>query len=172
MVATVFIPRRLYEEAVKKGIDVEDFVITMIAKTLQLDPQDVAGYRIELAEKLLEEAKSYIGKGDSLQASEKLYKAVEECIKALAELQGIPEYKEAVEAGWWKTGLLDRAVITLAKTLNEPRIVDSWDSAYYLHVQGFHENKFTVREVVERVGKIEWLVKYTGEVMKKSGEDS
>ncbi|MBP1448969.1 MAG: hypothetical protein JZD41_02980, partial [Thermoproteus sp.] len=40
--------------------------------------------RLELAEKLLEEGLELVRRGDSVQASEKLYKAAEECIKAMA----------------------------------------------------------------------------------------
>jgi hypothetical protein len=86
--------------------------------------------------KLIDEAEKYLREKNPIQASEKLYKVVEECIKALAERHVISEYREALEYNRWRLGLLDKAAVTLSKILNEPRIMDVWDSTYYLHVQG------------------------------------
>ncbi|MEM1558589.1 MAG: PaREP1 family protein [Thermoproteota archaeon] len=41
--------------------------------------------RLELIKLLLIEADDFLMKGDAVQSSEKLYKAAEECIKALSE---------------------------------------------------------------------------------------
>jgi hypothetical protein len=50
-------------------------------------------------ERFLAEGRGYVEKGDPVQASEKIYKAVEECIKALAEKQRLPEFEEARREG-------------------------------------------------------------------------
>jgi len=56
-----------------------------------------------LAERYLKETREYIAKGDAIQASEKMYKVVEECIKALAETLDTPETQEARKNGRWFT---------------------------------------------------------------------
>ncbi len=57
------------------------------------------GARLELADRYLKEAKECVSKGDSIWASEKLYKVAEECIKALAMEFRIPEANEAYREG-------------------------------------------------------------------------
>ena len=66
------IPKILYDEAVKNGIDVEEIVLTTIVKALGLDPEMTMRARLELAVKYLGEV--LIDK-DPVQAGEKLYKA-------------------------------------------------------------------------------------------------
>jgi len=116
--------------------------------------------RVELAEKYLAEAKEYLAKGDAVQASEKLYKVVEECIKALAQRYDTPEHREAAKEGRWWAQLLGKAARRLARELSEPRITDAWSRAYDVHVWGFHEAKYTVEDVKEDVGYVEWLLNY------------
>ncbi len=62
-------------------MDIEDLVMYALMNAMKLDPGELAKARLELAGKYLSEAKEYIDRGDAVQASEKLYKAVEECIK-------------------------------------------------------------------------------------------
>ena len=57
------------------------------------------GARLELADRYLKEAKECISKGDSVWASEELYKVAGECIKALAVKFRIPEANEAYREG-------------------------------------------------------------------------
>jgi hypothetical protein len=100
---------------------------------------ELFGERVEFyAEKYFAEAKEYVGKGDSVQASEKMYKVVEECIKALAQHYNMLEHEVAVKEGRWWTQLLGKAARGLSRTLNEPRITDVWARAYDIHVWGFH----------------------------------
>ena len=163
MSETLTMPKRLLEEARRRGIDVESLSIDTLAKVLNADPNEISAARIEIATKYLEEAKEYLAKNDSIQASEKLYKATEECVKVLAEKYSIEEYRKALESTRWQVGLLDKAVVTLSRILNEPRIMDAWDSAYYLHVQGFHEAKLNIEAVEVRLPKVEWLIGYVKE---------
>ena len=94
----VHIPERIAEEIERRGLSVVD----LLAFSLGLDPGIAAEARVELAEKYLAEAEESLAKGDAVQASEKLYKVVEECIKALAELYDTPEHREAAREGrWW-----------------------------------------------------------------------
>ncbi len=50
-------------------------------------------------EEIITKGKEYLAKGDAVQASEKLYKGVEECIKLLAEKHKLPEFEKAKEKG-------------------------------------------------------------------------
>ena len=79
--------------------------------------------RLKLAEKAFREAENRLSKGDSVQASEKLYKAVEEYIKLLAQLYRLPEYEKAKGEGRWWTGLLGRAARRLSKRFSEPKTI-------------------------------------------------
>ena len=46
-------------------------------------------------QRFLEEGRAYITQRDAVQASEKLYKAAEETVKALARRLDLPEWREA-----------------------------------------------------------------------------
>jgi len=166
MFENLTVPKKLMDEARRKGIDVEDLLINTLAKMLNMEPNEIAVARLEVILSLLNEAEKYLAEKNPIQASEKLYKVAEECVKVLAEKYGITEYREALERGRWRLGLLDKAVVTLSKMLNEPMIIYAWDSAYYLHVQGFHEAKLDVEEVEARLSKIKWLVDYVKEKVK------
>ncbi|GAB6943616.1 PaREP1 family protein [Vulcanisaeta sp. JCM 14467] len=160
MVVSLELPRVIYEKAREKGLDIEDLILYALMNAAQLDPSELAKARLELTEKYLNEAREYVSKGDVAQASEKAYKVVEECIKALAEKYGTPEYQQAVKEGRWFTYLLGRAARTLSIKLGEPRIVDAWSRAYDLHVWGFHEGKYGVDDVRTDLPLIEWFVDY------------
>ncbi|WP_367834200.1 PaREP1 family protein [Vulcanisaeta sp. JCM 16159] len=77
------IPKTLYDEATRSGIDIEELILTTIIKTLRLDPETTMKTRLELTMKYLDEGRELVDR-DPVQASEKLYKAAEEVIKALA----------------------------------------------------------------------------------------
>ncbi len=165
MVVSLELPRVIYEKVRERGLDLEDLVMYALVKTMQLDPGELAKARFELADKYLSEAREYIDKGDAVQASEKLYKVAEECVKALAEKYNTPEYQEAVREGRWFACLLGRAARSLSARLNEPRIADAWSRAYDLHVWGFHESKYGIDYVRVDLPLIEWLVNYTGQLV-------
>lgn len=163
---TITVPKELADKALEKGVDLEELIITTLIEKLGLDPSEVVRLRIELAEKSLNEAKGYIGKGDAVQASEKLYKAVEECIKALAEKYRIPEREEAYREGRWWTRLLSRAAKTLSRKLNQPIIDIAWSKAYDLHTWGFHEASLEIKHVEIDVPYIEQLLEKTKQLTK------
>ncbi len=75
---------QLINEAIRRGID----VIDLLSKALDLDPEERAVAHLELAEKFLNEGVGLVDK-DPAQASEKLYKAAEEAVKALAITLGL-----------------------------------------------------------------------------------
>jgi len=149
------------------GLDLESVAIEVLLRELKLDPFEEAEIRLELAKEFLNEAKSYIARGDAVQSSEKLYKAAEECIKVLAQLLNVPEAAKARELGRWFTWLLDKAARSVSKTLGERRVKSAWDAAYSLHVWGFHEAKLTVEDVEIDVPQIEWLLEYMEKLVKE-----
>jgi len=93
-----YIPERLVREIERKGFNIMDLIISTLGKNI--DFKTVVEARIELAEKYLAEAKEYMGKGDAVQASERIYKVVEECIKALAQHYNMPEHEGSSQR--WK----------------------------------------------------------------------
>ena len=107
----------------------------------------------KVVEKYLEEAKKYIAKGDAVRASEKLYKVVEECVKALTEVLRVGEAVEAKSKGRWFTWLLGSAARSVVEKLGEPKVVEAWAIAYDVHVWGSHEAKYSA-------DKTAWGLKY------------
>jgi len=116
--------------------DLESHVLEAVIRSLNLDPREELSARISAARHFLEEAGEYLRRGDAVQAGEKLYKAAEECIKALSQVLEIEEYKRAREEGGWWTRLLNKAAERLSQLLREEKILDAWTHAYYLHVVG------------------------------------
>ena len=157
MYAIVNIPRRLYEEAMKRGIDVESRLVELLVSELGLDPREEASLHLELAENFLREGLSLLEKGDTIQASEKLYKAAEEAVKAVAAALGFPEAEEARRRGRWSLRLLDAAARRAGERVDR-RIYDDWDHAYFLHVEGFHEARLDREQVKARASYVRELL--------------
>jgi hypothetical protein len=101
-------------------------------------------------------------------ASKKLYKAVEESIKVLAERHKLSEYDEAEKDGRWRSYLLVRAARKLATDLKKKEIGDAWARAFNIHVWGFHEGKLDAEDIKPDVPYVEWLVNF----VKETGEDA
>ena len=118
--------------------------------------------RIRLVNSLLSEAYAYVDRGDPVQASEKLYKVAEECIKTLAEYFGLEEVKVAKEKGRWTVTLLEKAVGKLVSKLGMD-VELGWVEANYLHIWGFHEVKLDVEDVKRRIPIIRKLAELTEE---------
>jgi hypothetical protein len=98
------------DELEKRGLNVEDFMLRLLSKELNLDPEIVAEARLELAEKYFAEGKELVDK-DPVQAGEKLYKVAEECVKALAIHYNLEDILRNVEKrGGWTVTDLEKAV--------------------------------------------------------------
>jgi len=163
------IPRRLVEELERRGVDVETYIVDLVVKALNLDPKVSSEVHVELALRYLEEGKNLVDK-DPIQASEKLYKAVEEAVKALTILFNLKEVLDIVEKrGRWTVTELERAVRTLSKKLGK-WLRESWDTANYLHVRGFHEAKLDSEAVKDRLPDIERIVLETQRIIVESKE--
>jgi hypothetical protein len=120
---------------------------------------------LELAERFLAEGRELIDK-DPVQASEKLYKAAEEAVKTIAIALKLPEASEAAKRGRWTTGLLEDAVMNIMRILKVDELYHWWDSAYKLHVDGFHEAKLRSDDVRLRLRDVEALVNLANKVLK------
>jgi len=166
-VYTIRLPKRLAAEVSRRGFDIELIVIETLLEKLNLDPSEEVATRVGVAEHFLEEARRCVEKGDAVQASEKLYKAAEECIKALAIRFGVPEAEEARREGRWWTKLLARASRTLSAALRDPMIRYAWEDAYDLHVWGFHEAAYNIDHVRMSVPTIEQLLVKTRELIRR-----
>jgi len=128
--------------------------------------QEEALRRVELAERFLAEGRELVNK-DPVQASEKLYKAAEEAVKALAIALNLEEARKAVESGGWWSKLLEKAAQGIAKALGVKEFILWWDAAYKLHVDGFHEAKLSSEDVKDRYGYIEEMVNQAKRILKK-----
>lgn len=114
----IYIPEKPYREIVRRGLDIESFVLSLIVDSLGLDSEERKEIGIELARKYLEEGKSLVDK-DPVQASEKLYRAVEECVKILAIHLNLSEVLSRVESrGRWAVTDFIEAVRAIAKNLD------------------------------------------------------
>jgi len=165
----IYLPRKIIEEAMKRGYDIESLVIDSIVEKLRIDPEEEVAIHIELAERYLDEARRYIDRGDPVQASEKLYKVAEECIKALAIELRTPEVEEAKREGRWWVKLLARAAERIAMLLNKAVIQHGWSVAYNLHVWGFHEASLDMDAIKVSPPTIEYLVVETKKIIQDRG---
>jgi len=129
-------------------------------------PFDDARKRLELAEKFLAEGRGLIDK-DPVQTSEKLYKAAEEAVKALATALNLDEAEKALEKGRWTVSLLNDAVYTISEKLGVKELIDWWDAAWFLHVEGFHEARLRSVDVAKRLGHVEALVNLAKRVVQE-----
>jgi hypothetical protein len=94
---------------------------------------------------LLREADELLEKGDTVQASEKYYKAAEEAIKLLAKTLNLTNILEKVaKQKVWNSRLLFDAARMVSQ-----EFYYIWKNAWYLHVFGFHEMKLSDKEVKE-----------------------
>jgi hypothetical protein len=126
-----------------------------------MKPEDI----LSLQKKFLIEGEKLINK-DPVQASEELYKAAEEAVKTIAIALKLSEAEEAVRKERWTTGLLESAVINIMRRLRLDELYHWWDSAYKLHVDGFHEAKLKSDDVRLRLKDVEALVNLARKIMK------
>ena len=120
---------------------------------------------LALALRYLEEGKTLIDK-DPVQASEKLYKAAEEAVKALAIGLDQEQASIAAKEGVWWTRLLNRASEDAAEKIGIEELALWWKVAYYLHVEGFHEARLNSEDVKRNYRYIEALVTTAEKILK------
>jgi hypothetical protein len=112
---------------------------------------------LELAERFLEEGKALMDK-DPIQASEKFYKAAEEVVKTLTMYYNLSDILKTIERkGRWTVTELEEAVELISQRVGE-WFITSWDSAWAIHVWGFHEAKLNSKAIKIRVPYIERMI--------------
>ena len=163
----VAIPKRLAEELEGRGVDAESLVVDFLVRALNLDPRVGVEAHLELASRYLEEGRGLADK-DPVQASEKLYKAAEEAVKALAAYFNVKDVLNVVEKrGRWTVTELEKAVRAISSKLGG-WFRDSWDAANYLHVWGFHEAKLEPDGVKDRLPSVERMIMEAQKVVEGS----
>jgi hypothetical protein len=163
---TLYVPGKLVEEARRRGFDVESLVVDLLVRTLNLDPQVAGEAHLELSHRYLGEGRALVGK-DPVQASEKLYKAAEEAVKALAIFYNLQDVLAGVEEkGRWTVSYLEKAVEAISERLGG-WFLQSWDNAWALHVWGFHEAKLDSKAVEMRLPYVERIVLETERVIQR-----
>lgn len=161
----IVLPMSIVDKIRSLGVDLESYIVELLLRELRLDPDDEARIRLELAEKYFREGSELIDR-DPVQASEKLYKAAEEVMKALAQKLNLSEVLERVkERGRWTITDLEKVAREASRKINE-EIYIGWDRANYLHIWGFHEAKLDKEAVKERLPYIEKMIKTLKEVLK------
>jgi hypothetical protein len=154
---TLYIPSKLVEEARRRGFDVESLVVDLLVRTLNLDPRVAGEAHLELSLRYLGEGRALVNR-DPIQASEKLYKAAEEAVKALAIFYNLQDVLAGVEEkGRWTVSYLEKAVEAISEKLGG-WFGEAWDRAWALHVWGFHEAKLDSKAVEIRLPYIERMV--------------
>jgi len=154
---TLYVPSKLVEEARRRGFDVESLVVDLLVRTLNLDPRVAGEAHLELSHRYLGEGRALVNR-DPIQASEKLYKAAEEAVKALAIFYNLQDVLAGVEEkGRWTVSYLEKAVEAISERLGG-WFLQSWDNAWALHVWGFHEAKLDSKAVEIRLPYVERMV--------------
>lgn len=167
MTYVVEIPRLIVSKAAELGIDLEREVIDYIIRRLNLDPKSEVRVHLELAKRFLEEGKKLVD-ADPIQASEKLYKAAEEAVKALTIHLNLEDILSRVTSrGRWTITDMDKAVRILKKKIGKIAI-EAWDTAWYLHVLRFHETKLDSEGIKERIEPIESLIELAQKLCESS----
>ena len=154
---TLYVSSKLVEEARRRGFYVESLVVDLLVKTLKLDPRVAGEAHLELSHRYLSEGRALVNR-DPIQASEKLYKAAEEAVKALAIFYNLQDVLAGVEEkGRWTVSYLEKAVEAISERLGG-WFLQSWDNAWALHVWGFHEAKLDSKAVEIRLPYVERMV--------------
>jgi hypothetical protein len=109
---------------------------------------------------LIKEADELLEKGDTVQASEKYYKAAEEAIKLITKTLNIQDILQKVrEEGYWSLGILHDAVVEISQRLNNDRIIELWKSAVIIFTVSLPKNILIIE-----AEKVKELVKLADEI--------
>ena len=141
--------RRLYEEARKRGMGLEEYVLELVVR--DLDPKGRAGEYIRVAQELLGEAGEELKRGNNRQAAEKIWGAAALAVEVFAFWR---EGKRLASHGeLWEYSLI------VARELGG-WVRESWFAAVSMHTcfyegwcrkEHIEEALKAVRKLVERV---------------------
>jgi len=160
----IVIPEKIAKKAKESGLDIEALVLELLVERLSLDPKEEIMLHLELSKRYLEEGEKLIDI-DVVQASEKLYKAVEEAVKAFAKHLDMKEILAKVkERGRWTVTDHEKVVRASAKRIDRDVLI-GWGEANYLHVWGFHEAKLDADAVRTRLPYIKRIIEILEKVV-------
>jgi predicted nucleic acid-binding protein len=150
LIASTYAFTEVANTACRRAMKGEWYFAAPLAKLVNqlkaLSPQ-----ALQLALKFLEEGEALIEK-NPVQASEKLYKAAGEAVKALAAALELEQAKAAAREGGWWTKLLNRAAEAAAEKLGTEELALWWKAAYHLHVEGSREARLDSEDVKRNLG--------------------
>ena len=112
---------------------------------------------LDLNRKYLKEAEGFLVKGDPVQASEKLWGASAEIVKAVAAQRGL-ELKTHADLWAFTT--------KLSSELGDPEMLRLFATANYLH-QNFYENVMTVEAVSASAEAVKQFIKKVEKLLAK-----
>ena len=138
---------RIEKESEKLGISEEELIVEALSEYLKIDPECRVEVHLALSEKYLKEAEEFLEKGDYTQASEKVWGAASQIVKALAAKKGKALRSRHRE--------LHEFVSEIRRELKDSEISTLWLSANSMH-QNFYENwlpEETVKDGLENVRK-------------------
>jgi len=146
---------RLREKAEEAGALPEELAVGLLYRDLneELDPNDLVEHYQALSEKYLAEAKEFLGKGDLVQTSKKLWGATALTVKMVAAKRNLKLEKH---------GSLWSFVDTLAREAGDKDILRFFNAANALH-RNFYENEMTqvaVKTIAEDIEEL--IVKLRG----------
>jgi len=152
--ASIILPQKLDEKLTRKAEATyslpEELALKLILKGLneELDPEELAEHYRALSRKYLIEAKEFLKRGDTVQASEKFWGASALAVKAVAAKRGLRLEKH---------GSLWDFMSKLSKESGDKDIVRFFSAANGLH-RNFYEDEMTL-EAIEIVAEdIEQLI--------------
>ncbi|MDI6885123.1 MAG: PaREP1 family protein [archaeon] len=139
------IMKKLEEISRSEEVLPEEIIHEAVLEYLKLtDPETKTALHVNLSERYIDEADEHIKKEDYVQASEKLWGAASQMVKAVAAKRNVELRSH---------GDLNRFVADVRREVNEPEIRRVWQIATSLH-QNFYEAWLpgeTVKESVEDI---------------------
>jgi hypothetical protein len=151
---TISLPKRIEEKLREKAEEVgafpEELGIELLFRSLneELDPRDLIEDYQNLTEKYLAEAKEFFNKGDTVQASEKLWGSAALAVKTIAARRGLKLEKH---------GSLWSFMDKLSQESGDEDILKFFGEANALH-RNFYENEMTPKALGVLSADIEKLI--------------
>ncbi len=152
---TLILPKKLEgklrELSEERGLSIEETLIETLLKHLEisLDPNEKAEIYYSLSKKYLGEAEEFLLKGDTVQASEKLWGAAALMVKTVAARKG-----EKIE----KHGAIWRFMESLTRETGDEELLKLLHVANSLH-RNFYENEMTLKAVKVAAGEVKTLLR-------------
>jgi Archaeal PaREP1/PaREP8 family. len=149
-VETVAVPETIIRELRNRGIDAESLIVELLVRALNLDPKTTAQRTWNWQCGTLRRVGALLIR-ILFRRSEKLYKAAEESVKAAASCLSLDVLRQVENKGRWTVAELDKAAAArgISNKVGD-WFLAAWDTAWVLHVWGFHEAKLSSESVKAR----------------------